>query len=101
MESLLSVLQDADRHGIAIGHFNISESVSLSAVAAAARELKVPVIIGLSEGERKFFGTRQAAALVKAIREEHDQPIYLNARPYALDRERVGSRTRRIRLCRV
>jgi fructose-bisphosphate aldolase, class II len=79
MKKLLEALQDADRQGIAIGHFNISESVSLSAVAAAARELNVPVIIGLSEGERKFFGVQEAAALVKAIRDEHDQPIYLNA----------------------
>lgn len=79
MQKLLNVLQEADHAGTAIGHFNISESVSLTAVAAAARALKVPVIIGLSEGERKFFGTAQAAAVVRAIREEHGQPIYLNA----------------------
>ena len=79
MQTLLNILQEADRAGIAIGHFNISESVALTAVAAAARELDVPVVIGLSEGERKFFGTRQAAAVVRAIRDEHDQRVYLNA----------------------
>ncbi len=79
MHTLLNMLEEADRAGVAIGHFNISESVALTAVAAAARELNVPVIIGLSEGERKFFGTRQAGAVVRAIRDEHDERIYLNA----------------------
>jgi fructose/tagatose bisphosphate aldolase len=48
MHTLLNALEEADRAHIAIGHFNISESVSLTAVAAAARELNVPVIVGLS-----------------------------------------------------
>ncbi|HEX3438116.1 MAG TPA: class II fructose-bisphosphate aldolase [Pseudacidobacterium sp.] len=79
MQKLPNVLQEADQARTAIGHFNISESVSLTAVAAAARELNVPVIVGLSEGERKFFGTQQAAAVVRSIRDEYEQPIYLNA----------------------
>jgi ketose-bisphosphate aldolase len=79
MHKLLNALEEADHAGIAIGHFNISESTSLTAVASAARELNVPVIIGLSEGERKFFGTQQASAMVRAIRDEHGQRIYLNA----------------------
>jgi fructose-bisphosphate aldolase class II len=79
MHTLLAALEEADRAHIAIGHFNISESVSLTAVAAAARELNVPVIVGLSEGERKFFGAREAGAMVRAIRDEHNQQIYLNA----------------------
>jgi fructose-bisphosphate aldolase class II len=37
------------------------------------------VAVGLSESERKFMGTRQAVALIRSIREEHSQPIYLNA----------------------
>jgi len=45
----------------------------------AARELDVPVIIGLSEGERKFVGVRQAVALVKSLRDEFDHPIFINA----------------------
>jgi Fructose-bisphosphate aldolase class-II len=38
----------------------------------------VPVLIGSSEGERAFIGARQAAAVVKSIRDEYDFPIFLN-----------------------
>ena len=37
----------------AVAHFNIADFVMLKAVFASAQELKVPVIVGLSEGERK------------------------------------------------
>ena len=36
-------------------------------------------MIGVSEGEREFIGVRQAAALIKSLREEYDYPIFLNA----------------------
>ncbi|MGO4213801.1 class II fructose-bisphosphate aldolase, partial [Terriglobus sp. YAF25] len=67
------------QEGIAIGHFNIADFSLLKAVFAAAYELKVPVIVGASEGERKFMGVRQLAALVRSLREEFDFPIFLNA----------------------
>jgi fructose-bisphosphate aldolase, class II len=79
MQSLRSLLQEAQASGAAIGHFNISDLVLLKAVFAAARELKVPVLVGLSEGEREFVGTRQIAAFVRSLREEFDFPIFLNA----------------------
>jgi fructose-bisphosphate aldolase class II len=79
MKNVRDVLEEADRTGIGIGHYNISDLIGLEAVAGAAREVGVPVIVGLSEGERKFMGTRVAALLVKYVREEHSQPIYLNA----------------------
>jgi fructose-bisphosphate aldolase, class II len=67
-----------ERHR-ALGHFNFSDLVVLKAVADTARQLDVPVVVGVSEGEREFVGVRQAAALVKSLREEYGQPIYLNA----------------------
>jgi fructose-bisphosphate aldolase, class II len=79
MNSLRDLLQEAQASGAAIGHFNISDLVLLKAVFAAARELKVPVLVGLSEGEREFVGTRQIAAFVRNLREEFDFPIFLNA----------------------
>jgi fructose-bisphosphate aldolase, class II len=79
MQTLLLTLQDADRRGAAIGHFNVSELVTLKAVCHVAQELNAPVIIGLSEGERAFIGTREAAALVKTIREDSRAAIFLNA----------------------
>ena len=79
MKSFREILTATDQSSTAIGHFNISDLAALKAVVSAARERGVPVAIGLSESERKFMGTRQAATLVRSIREEHSQPIYLNA----------------------
>jgi len=79
MHSLRDHIIDAALRKRAIGHFNISTLDALWGVFRAARELKAPVIIGLSEGERSFIGVRQAAALVRSIREEYDFPIFLNA----------------------
>jgi len=76
---LRNVLQEAQTKGVAIGHFNISDWVLLKAVFASAQELKVPVIVGASEGERGFLGVGQVAAVVKNLREEHGFPIFLNA----------------------
>ncbi len=79
MQSLKEVLAQAQQRGVAVGHFNISDLVLLKAVAAAARELNVPVIVGASQGERDFMGVREIAALVRSLREESDVPIFLNA----------------------
>jgi fructose-bisphosphate aldolase class II len=79
MKSLRETLQEADAKSVAIGHFNISDLVALKAVFDSARELKQPVIVGTSEGEREFMGIHQAVALVKSLRDEYDFPIYLNA----------------------
>ncbi len=71
----------------AIGHFNVSTLDGIWAVADAALVLKVPVIIGLSEGERDYIGIKQAALIVKSIREERGQSIFLNAdHTYSFDR---------------
>jgi fructose-bisphosphate aldolase, class II len=77
--SLRQALQTASDQHRALGHFNFSDLVVLKAVADTARQLNVQVVVGVSEGEREFVGVRQAAALVKSIREKHGQSIYLNA----------------------
>lgn len=79
MNTLKAVLQDAQAKGEGVGHFNISDLVLLKAVLAGARELNVPVVVGLSEGEREFVGTRTIGALVRSLREEYDFPVFLNA----------------------
>jgi fructose-bisphosphate aldolase class II len=79
MHALQQILQRAQKNGIALGHFNISDFVQLKAVFSAAQKLKVPVLVGASEGEREFFGVRQIAALVRSLREQFDYPIFLNA----------------------
>jgi fructose-bisphosphate aldolase class II len=79
MDTLRQILDHSQQAGVAIGHFNISDLILLEAVFAAARELQVPVIVGASEGERAFLGTRQLAALVRSLRDEFNFPIFLNA----------------------
>ena len=92
MQTLLEIIKDAETRKIAIGHFNISDLTALKAIVAASAELNLPVIIGLSEGERDFVGVKQAMALIKSLREEYSArainiPIYLNAdHTYSLER---------------
>src|SRR5215831_2620417 len=79
MQTLRDVLKQAEENRVAIGHFNVADLVLVKAVFAAAQELKVPVMIGVSEGEREFMGVGQIAVLVRSLREEFDFPIFLNA----------------------
>lgn len=79
MHSLKNTIADARKKGVAVGHFNISDTEQLWAVFNAARSLSLPVIVGVSEGERDFIGLRQAVALIKSLREEFGHPVYLNA----------------------
>jgi fructose-bisphosphate aldolase class II len=77
--SLRDILTRLEKEGAALGHFNVADQVLLKAVVAAAAEIKLPVLIGASEGEREFFGARQLAALVKSQRQESEAPLFLNA----------------------
>lgn len=87
MKTLSEYIQDAESKKIAIGHFNISNIEGLWAIFNAGQKLKVPVIVGVSEGERDFIGVRQAVALVKSLREEFGHPVFLNAdHTYSIDR---------------
>lgn len=87
MKTLREYISDARQNGVAIGHFNISTLDGVWAVVDAAKALSVPVIIGVSEGERDYVGVREIAAIVKTIREERGQPVFLNAdHTYSFDR---------------
>jgi fructose/tagatose bisphosphate aldolase len=79
MLTLREALAQAQKNHTAVGHFNVSDLTLLKAVFCAARGLKVAAVVGVSEGEREFTGTRQIAALVRSLREEFDFPIFLNA----------------------
>jgi ketose-bisphosphate aldolase len=79
MTTLLKVLQDADARRIAVGHFNVSDLVTLYGVVEAARQQKVPVVVGVSEAERRFIGIPRLVALIRSLREEGGPPIFLNA----------------------
>ena len=79
MRDLQYYLGEAQKGKWAIGQFNFSNLEILRAIIQAAQKLYSPVIVGTSEGEREFVGVRQAAALVKSLREEHHFPIFINA----------------------
>lgn len=78
-KSLKEYVLEAEENGIAVGHFNISNLEGVKAIVEAVTELKVPVIIGVSEGERSFVGVEEISAIVKVEREKTGLPIFLNA----------------------
>src|SRR5580698_1775663 len=95
MTTLLEVLQQADARGIAVGHFNVSDLVTLYGVVEAASRLGVPVVVGASEAERRFIGVRQLVAIVQSLRDRGGPPIFLNADhthslPGALEAAKAG-----------
>jgi fructose-bisphosphate aldolase class II len=91
IKTLREYVKEAERKGVAIGHFNISNLEGLHAVYNAAKKLKLPVIIGLSEGEEDFVGKSEAVAMVKAIKEKENFPIFLNAdHHYSFDRVKAS-----------
>lgn len=77
--SLKEILNQAREEKWAVPHFNISDAVTLVGILEAAKELQSPVMIGTSEGERRFIGAKQAVAMIKEYREEYKIPIFLNA----------------------
>ena len=78
MKTLKEILNEARDSSIAIGHFNVSNLEQLRAIMEAAKVYNASIMIGLSEGERKFFGLKQAVALVKSFKEEYGLPVFLN-----------------------
>jgi fructose-bisphosphate aldolase, class II len=76
---LIDIIKEAEKNKTAIGHFNIADTEMLKGIFSTAQKLKLPVIIGTSEGERDFIGVHQVVALVKSLREEYDYPVFLNA----------------------
>ncbi len=85
MKSLYQYLQEAEQTKTAIGHFNIANLEQLKAIVAAVLEIKkeygkeLPVIVGVSEGEREFIGVKNCVSLIKNFREESRLPIFINA----------------------
>lgn len=86
MKTLREHIADAENKKVAIGHFNISNLEGFWAVVGACKKLNLPVIIGVSEGERDFVGVRQVRALVDTVQSE-GLPVFINAdHTYSVDR---------------
>ncbi len=77
MRTLEEVLQSTKLGRVAIGHFNISDSTQFNAIVVSAEKLSVPVLIGVSEGEKNFIGIHTAVALVRSAREQGSE-VYVN-----------------------
>ena len=84
--TLKEELLKAREENRALGHFNVSDSTQFNAVVRAALRADEPVVIGVSEGEGKFIGVHEVAALVKSCR-ERGMRVYLNAdHSYTIER---------------
>ncbi len=71
--------QARDGH-YAIGHFNFATEDVLKGIVEASRDAGAPaVMVGTSEGETDFVGMKEAVAMVKALREDLNYPVFLNA----------------------
>lgn len=90
MKTLREYLVWAEEKQVAIGHFNISDSEGFKAVVESAKELNVPVIIGVSEGERDFIGLDEAVSLVKTAR-DNGLPVFINAdHTYSVEKAKLA-----------
>lgn len=76
--TLREVIQQFGSEKKCIGHFNFSDSNQLKAIAEAAKETGLPVIAGLSEGERDYFPLSHARALIDIYRSQGIE-LFLNA----------------------
>lgn len=93
MKTLKEYIIDAQNTGRAIAHFNVANSDMLMAIFSAAKNVsynhgeKIPLLIGVSEGERDAFGVTQIVDYVTSLRNEYDYPIFLNAdHTYSVER---------------
>jgi fructose-bisphosphate aldolase class II len=83
MKNLRTYISEAIANKRAVGHFNIANLEGFWAIVNAQEEItkaavaagqivageQVPVIIGVSEGERDFIGVKQVVALVRSLQE--------------------------------
>lgn len=79
MKLLQKYIQEAQQNKVAIGHFNISNLEGFWSVVSGAKNLNVPIIIGVSEGERDFVGVKEIVSVVKAYRDSTGQAVFINA----------------------
>ena len=93
MKTLHEYIINAQNNRRAIAHFNVANSDMLIAIFDAAKKVsyeygeKIPLLIGVSEGERDAFGVTQIVDYVASLRNEYDYPIFLNAdHTYSVER---------------
>jgi len=70
MRNLLNTIQQAENKKVAIGHFNIANLEQLKAISNVAIQMDLPVIIGVSEGEREFIGVQRVRDIIDSYNRE-------------------------------
>lgn len=79
MKNLNEILVEAAKGHWSTGHFNISNLEQFRAIMEASKAVGAPMaMIGLSEGERRFVGLKQAVELGRAFEEEYEMPVFIN-----------------------
>lgn len=78
-EVYFEMINEYKEAGKAIAHFNISNLDQARAICEVAEELKQPVIIGASEGERTYMGVEMVRKIVDELNQEYSVAIFLNA----------------------
>lgn len=78
MKTLRELHQQAREEKWAMPHFNFSTIDQLYALVETAHTMRSPLVVGLSEGERKAVGLRQAVALIQSLRDQ-GMCVFLNA----------------------
>lgn len=81
--NLIETIKDAEKKGIAIGHFNIGNLEQLKAIAHVGIRLNIPMMIGVSEGERAYLGIHHVVDFIKSYNDEYAKEggfkLFLNA----------------------
>jgi fructose-bisphosphate aldolase class II len=84
MKTLRQIIQENLQAGTAVGHFNIPNLEVAQAIVDAAIAQNVSVVLGLSEGERKYIGLSQVVSWVKSVNQDlqnknSNTQVFLNA----------------------
>lgn len=81
--TLIEAIKNAESRKIAIGHFNIGNLEQLKAIAHVGVRLNMPIMIGVSEGERTYLGVHHVVDFVRSYNDEYAKDggfrLYLNA----------------------
>lgn len=77
--NLKELILKANKNFEVIWHFNVSEFSMIKAIFNSAYDLQKPIIIGVSESERNFFGTYQIKSIIESFKKQYNFPIFLNA----------------------
>ena len=96
MADLKKLIKEAEKKHIAVGHFNISNLEMLKAVSHVAARLHLPVVIGVSEGERGYVGVHHVRDLINSYNREHSTSgyhLFLNAdHTYSLEKVKEAAK---------